>query len=106
MGEGFISWVLAGVAAIVAALSSAVAFLYKSQITDLRGQLQLSHEALKVASMDHRKDATQHAVEMEELRIETEKCREDRERISIELATLRGKLEGMETRLSAVERDQ
>ena len=102
--DGFVGWVIAGVGAIVATLTSAVAALYKAQISDLKEQLVSSREVMRASSSEHkselgRLDAIEH-----ELRVEIEVCKQDREQLRISLAKIEAKQELMETRITAVEK--
>lgn len=83
--DGIIGWVLAGVATIIATLSTAVTALYRGQISDLRDQLT-------------RLDVIEH-----DLRKEIEVCKTDREDLRVMLAKIQTEQEIMKTRITAVE---
>jgi chromosome segregation ATPase len=101
--EGFLGWVMAGVGAVVATLTSAVAALYKAQISDLRDQLAASRESLRVAGVDHKNELTRLDVIEHELRKEIEVCKTDREDLRICLARIQTEQEIMKSRITAVE---
>ena len=102
--DGFVGWVLAGVGVVVATLSSAVAALYKAQISDLKDRLMASVEAAKASAIEHRGELTRLDVLEHELRAEVSECKEDREQLRISLARVEAKQELMESRITAVEK--
>jgi septal ring factor EnvC (AmiA/AmiB activator) len=105
-GEGFFGWVMAGVAAIVATLSSAVAFLYKSQVGDLRQQLTENREAAKMAISEHKSELTRLDVVEHELRKEIAECKSDREELRVCLAKIQTEQRLLSERLVKVEQQQ
>lgn len=101
--DGIIGWVLAGVATIIATLSTAVTALYRGQISDLRDQLMASREALSMANVDHKNELTRLDVIEHDLRKEIEVCKTDREDLRVMLAKIQTEQEIMKTRITAVE---
>lgn len=76
--EGFFGWVLAGVAAIISALSGAVTWFYKTQITDYK----LNEAELKQ--------------EVAELRKMADVCEADRSNMRVELAVVKERIAALE----------
>ena len=101
---GLLGWVMAGVGAIVATLSSAVAILYKAQMSDLKEQLMISRESAKDESVDHKAQIDRLDKVEHELRGEIETCKQDREQLRVSLARIEAKQEIMESRITAVEK--
>ena len=97
---------MAGVGAIVATLTSAVAALYKAQIGDLKERLAATVESMKASAMDHKGELKRLDMIEHELRIEIEACKQDREQLRINLAKVEAKQELMESRIAAVEREK
>jgi hypothetical protein len=100
---GLLGWVMAGVAAIVATLTSAVAALYKAQISDLREQLAASRESMKAANAEHRDELSRLDIIEHELRKEIEVCKTDREDLRVCLAKMEERQRIMENRVDKVE---
>ena len=94
---------LAGVATIIATLSTAVTTLYRAQVSDLRDQLVASREALRVADVNYRSELTRLDVIEHELRKEIEVCKTDREDLRVMLAKIQTEQEIMKSRITAVE---
>lgn len=67
-------WIVAGITSVIASLSSAVAYLFRLREVEIRQRID---------SLEEHADMQENAI--------TE-CREDRQRLSIEVATLRGEL--------------
>ena len=74
VAEETTGWVVAGITSLIASLSSAIAYLFRLREKEIRERI----------------DALEEHADMQENAI-TE-CREDRQRLSIEVATLRGEL--------------
>jgi septal ring factor EnvC (AmiA/AmiB activator) len=105
-GEGFFGWVMAGVAAIVSALSTAVAALYKAQVGDLRQQLNENREAAKMAVTEHKSELTRLDVVEHELRKEIAECKSDREELRVCLAKIQTEQRLLSERLVKVEQQK
>lgn len=103
-GEGIIGWVLAGLASIIATLTTAVASLYKSQIGDLKSQLAKSEANAVQATSDHRAELSRLDVVENELRKEIADCKADREDLRVCLAKQQVELDLIKQRLAAVEK--
>ena len=78
-------WVTAGVAAIIAALSSTVAFLFK------------------LRENENAKRITELRADIESISLKADKCEEDRTNLKTECASLRGKIELLEVKLSYID---
>ena len=102
-GEGIIGWVLAGLASIIATLTTAVATLYKSQIGDLKAQLAKSEASAVQTNTDHKAELSRLDQVENELRKEIADCKSDREDLRICLAKQQVELEQIKARLVRVE---
>lgn len=103
-GESIIGWVLAGLASIIATLTTAVATLYKSQIGDLKAQLAKSEASAVQATTDHRAELSRLDVVENELRKEIADCKADREDLRVCMAKQQVELELIKARLAVVEK--
>lgn len=100
---GLLGWVMAGVAAIVATLTSAVAALYKAQIGDLRAQLLESRSYSSQSNVDHKAELERLEAEVMAQRKMTEECARDREALRVSLARMEERQLVMECRVDKVE---
>lgn len=80
-GTGITGWLWAGISTIIGTLASAVAFFYRTQISDYKAREE--HNEKKIAELEKRAD----------------QCEHDRESLRISVAV-------HETRLSLIEKEQ
>jgi hypothetical protein len=83
--EGFSGWVAAGIATIIATLSSVVAWLFK------------------LRENENAKHLTNLTEEVAMISVKADKCEEERGQLKIECAIMKGKVEVLETRLSFID---
>lgn len=102
--NGFFGWVTAGVVAIIASLTTAVATLYKAQIGDLKMQLEKSFQQVVASNKDHRSEVDRLDQIEAELRKEIADCKTDREDLRICLARQQVELEMIKHRVAQVEK--
>ena len=85
VSDGFSGWVAAGIATIIATLSSTVAWLFK---------LRENENAKHLANLTN---------EVATISAKADKCEEERGELKIECAIMKGKLQVLETKLSFID---
>lgn len=102
--NGFFGWVMGGIATIIAALTTAVATLYKAQIGDLKMQLEKSYQQTVASNADHHSEISRLDMIEAELRKEIAACKTDREDLRVCLARQQVELEMIKHRVTEVEK--
>lgn len=89
--DGIIGWVLAGIMSMATALASTVAYLYRA----IEGKNSQAIETVKheVACM---------RLELDKCESKHDECLKDREKINVELATLRGEMNAVKSQVKQV----
>lgn len=83
--NGITGWFTAGIATVVASLSSVVAFLFKLRENENTRRITELKEEVKTIS------------------VKADKCEEERGELRTECAMMRGKIETLETRLAFID---
>jgi chaperonin cofactor prefoldin len=91
--ETISGWVLAGIAAVITSLSSAVVFLFKSSRSIIESDLEKKVSSQQTA-------VTELRTQCEALHVEAKECRKDREDLRVTVAELSTRLEFVESRNS------
>ena len=86
------AWITTGIVAIIASLTSAVAFLFRRSLTEREREMEAVQKS-------HTEELTELKKDRDDLKIESVKCREDREELRVRIKELEVRSEFMERKI-------
>ena len=89
--DGITGWILAGIMSMTTALASTVAYLYRA----IENKNSQAIESVK-------EEITAMRVELSKYEGKHDECMKDREKINVELATLRGEMNAVKSQVKAL----